>query len=951
METFLAEVAKRLKNNHPNDLDQVTVVFNNRRSGLFLRRQFAAMSDKPFFLPKIIGIDELIADLGELEIVPNEFLLFELYNIHCSIGGDMRKFQSFEEFISFGDMMLADFSEIDLYCVDAKSLFSNLHEIKEIGEWNIETGTLTEFQKRYLEFYKSLYTYYDQLHQKLLSQNKAFGGMAYRYVAENIETLGSKKQFHKIYFVGFNALSTSEDTIIRHYERLGIGELITDGDAYYFNDPDHEAGHFLRKHQRTSNIDCPYPNHFTQSHKDITIVSCPENVLQCKYAGELIAKQIRENPDNPIEKTAIVLGDESLLIPTLNALPPEVKTANITMGYPFQNTAVYSLIVKLFSLHQRRRTDTFYHQDILSVIADIGIGKILGINDLYAKIAHLFTKEHIIYASFDELVDIGQQIHCDLRPISFLFPGETPTPDAFLQMAEQLAQTLYTDNAYKSDTKEQEALACLIEIIHHFQDLQAQYHFVENLNVLLKIFTRIGQRRSVAFYGEPLQGLQILGVLETRNLDFSRIILISANEGTIPSSKTNNTLIPYNLKTHFKIPTFHDKDAVYAYNFYRLLQRADSIHLLYSTEQDGIGKGLPSRFILQVQRELAPSHPNNITLHEQVLSVANKTPDQQPPITYVKDESILHRISEISQIGFSPSVLNLYCDCPLKFYYDRVLNLRKKEAVGEDIESNELGTYIHTVLEHVYGQAKGQNITVEILQDALNNLDQLIDTEMNTMFRHGRSRTGRNHYFAEVAKLQISRFLQSEIKQLEEKKEIKIIGLEEKLSSNITVNINGTSCVATIAGTADRIDECDGITRIIDYKSGSLQSFELNVKINDPTWTEVPGKWLQVMTYTWLYRQKHSDTTENLAGIYPLRYLGAEFAHATWDNQTLITKEHMKQFEKLLAELISDIMNPDIPFSSNFNPQKAPCIYCPFLETCKSSTPQSPTPNDGESMS
>lgn len=939
METFLAEVAQTLRANHPNDLDQVTVVFNNRRSGLFLRRQFASMEGKPFFLPRIIGIDELISELSNLEIVPNEFLLFELFHIHCAIGGENRKFATFEEFISFGDMMLADFSEIDLYCVDARSLFSNLHELKAIGEWDVESGQLTEFQKRYLEFYHSLYHYYDMLHQRLLTKGKAFSGMAYRYVAENIQALSPKGPNHKVYFVGFNALSTSENIIIRHYIQAGIGQLITDGDTYYFNDQNQEAGHFLRKHQSEGFPALfEYQDHFANSHKQVTIVSCPENVLQCKYAGKLLAEQVRNNPDNPIEKTAIVLADESLLMPTLNALPPEIKTANITMGYPFRSTTVNSLVVKLFSLHQRRRKELFYHQDIIDILTDNGICKTLGITNIHSKLMRQMAQSHIIYASADEIAEICQQIGCNLNKIKFLFSDNEPTPDEFLCMMEQLVKLFYADKVYANDKKEQEALACLWEIVRHFQDLQDEYHFVENLNVLSKIYTRLAQRRSVAFYGEPLKGLQILGVLETRNLDFKRIILVSANEGTIPSGRTNNTLIPYNLKVAFGIPTFHDKDAVYAYNFYRLLQRADDIHILYSTESDSMGKGSPSRFVLQVRRELALRYPNNISLQEQVLSATNNPSVVATTLERRKDESIIHKISEISSKGFSPSALNKYRNCPLKYYYENVLGIQESDAVSEDLERNELGSYIHAVLENIYSQDKGKPVSAEMLQQSLDNIETLLGQVLEQQFNHGRSHIGCNHYLESVAKMQITKFLKTEIEQLKQGIPITIIGLEEKLAHQLNIEIDGQPYRATIAGIADRIDKWKETIRIIDYKSGKVNSRDLMVKDAEPDWAKVPDKWFQVMLYTWLFQHTHHTDTPHLAGIYPLGHLGAEFMPAQWEKDTFLTAEHLSSFEKMLQHLVGEILNPKISFYPNFNPKNSTCQYCTFLETCQSQT-------------
>ena len=930
MESFLSEVARQLREEHPLDLDQVTVIFNNRRSGLFLRRQFASMEGQPFFLPRIMGIDELVSEIGNLTIVPNEYLLFELFDIHQHLATSDDKYSCFEDFISFGDMMLTDFSEIDLYCVDAQQLFSNLHNIKAIEKWNVETGRPTPFQEKYLAFYQSLYQYYTLLHQRLLDQHRAYSGMAYRHIAERIDSLIPDNDGRFYYFVGFNALSACEERIIRHYLQLGNGNYITDGDAYYFDDSAQEAGFFLRKNPFHKGA---FPEHFALENKDITIVTCPENVLQCKYAGRKLAQLSQAHPDNPQEQTAIVLADESLLMPMLNALPQEVKTANITMGYPFSNTAIHSLVLKVFSLHQRRRDNLFYHADILSILADNNISTVLGINNIHSKLTHLLASQHIIYATTEEIADLCKQVDSDLTLIQFLFCVEPPSPDVFLILVKTLIHTLYDTHSLNKDPKEKEALACLLQIVEYFQELQKNYHFVENLNTLQKIYIRIAQRNAVPFYGEPLQGLQILGVLETRNLDFKQIILLSANEGFLPSAKNYSTLIPYDLKVSFGIPTFHEKEAVYAYNFYRLLQRASSIHLVYHTESEGMGKGEPSRFLLQVRSELVPHYQDKITLHEEILYSDSRTVPTPTPPSFTKNAHVLNQLEIIARRGFSPSALNKYRNCPVRFYYENILNIKENNPVNDDLEQSELGSCIHAVLERIYTPTIGIPITTEILKQALLEVDQHLAEVLELQFHHGRSHIGRNHFLESVAKMQITNFLKSEIKNLEKGNTIQIISLEKELSHSLQVTFEGTTHQALIAGTADRIDRWNGYTRIIDYKSGKVEPNDLIVKESEPNWAKVSDKWFQVMVYTWLSHYTLPSDETYLSGIYPLGHLQSDLLVAKWEGSTLLTPTHLTSFETLLQQLISDILNPDIPFIANCESKS--CVYCPFAETCR----------------
>lgn len=935
METFLAEVARRLRADHPEGLQHTTVVFNNRRSGLFLQRQFARMEGQPFLLPRILGIDELIAELGEMEIVPNEFLIFELFDIHRHTSNEGRKFETFEEFISFGDMMLSDFSEIDLYCVDARQLFSNLHDLKSLGEWDIEAARLTPFQEHYLTFFKSLYHYYSELHSRLAASRKAYSGMAYRHVAENIESITQGRSSQDYCFVGFNALTTCEKIIIEHYVRDGTGRLYTDGDAHYATDPMQEAGHFLRKHQELlGNID-RFHNHFSQGHKEITIVSCPENVMQCKYAGLLLSEQAQKFADGDIEQTALVLADESLLLPALNSLPAEIRSANITMGYPFRNTATHALMLKLFSLHQQRHGNGYYHTDVRDLLSDPAVAGLMGETVLYAKVSDLLKEEHIIYARREELKTVCTTAEASFEAVEFLFPAAEPSPDDFLAIAQRLVLRLYEAETLSNNPKEKEALGCLLEIIRHFISLQQDYHFIESLSVLSKIYTHMAHRRSVAFYGEPLFGLQILGVLETRNLDFKRIILLSANEGVFPANKSANTLIPFNLKKAFGIPTYHDKDAVYAYNFYRLLQRADRVHILYSTEAEGMGKGEPSRFVLQVRDELSHRYPQIITLHEEALSAGSGTVPLHIPDCYEKDPASIKRIDELSASGFSPSVLNKYRNCPLRFYYEEVLRLKEGEALKEDLEQNELGDCIHEALEAIYSRDPDGRVKRATLRKAIDELDDIINRVLHEQFLHGRSQLGRNHFYKSIAKIQLTNFLRSEIKELERIGDgtIQLVGLEEELAEEVTFPTKSGGKPVLLKGRADRIDRVGGLLRIIDYKSGRADPVELEVLSPDAEYTMVPDKWFQVMMYAYLYQHGRPYREPLRTGVVALRRSSSQLLTATWGRQDILDHNLLDRFETMLLSLIDDIMNPDLPFAAT--PSYKNCATCSFRELCR----------------
>ena len=925
MDTFLRQVASRILHEHPHDTDRVLVVFNNHRSELFLRRAFeqiSAAEGSTFFLPQITVIDDLVAQLGGMKIVPNEFLLFELYRIHIQIGGDERKYQTFEEFMAFGDMMLVDFSEIDRYCVDARDLFVNLHDLKAIGEWDIENPTMSQFQRDYLLFYHSLHDYYRLLREHLSSRGEAYGGMAYRHVAENIATLAEECQYDAIYFVGFNALSECERRIIGEYVHRGIGHLLTDGDPYYYADPLQEAGLFLRKHSgEFPEIEPRGLSQFGTGDKKIHIVECPEAVLQCKYAGELLSRNADWLADP--ESTAIVLADESLLVPTLGALPETSDSyrVNITMGYPFADSGIHALVLRLLSLYRRANAQGYYHADVVEVLGSYLVGRLLDRKDLRQHTADQLRRENRIRCSAAE---VGAIVSTDR--LDFLFPPDVQTPDGVLTILRRMAEMLVAEEAMDSNKKEKQALGGLAEILDYFDKLQQEYHYITDLTTLERVYTRIAQRHSIAFLGQPLSGLQILGVLETRNLDFRRVILLSANEGVIPAGRSAATLIPFELQRFFHLPTYEEKDAVYAYNFYRLLQRAEEVYLLYSSETSGMGKGEESRFVKQVRSELATRFPKNIQVSDSVVELPPDLHRVAIASTAEKSPETMQRLAQLAERGFSPSALNVYIDCPLRYHYQYILGLRDDDTLDDDLDASQLGTCVHSVLQQIYTPYIGQRVPAEGLHTALDDLPRLMDAAFAELYRHGRPSEGRNRLLYSVAESQVRHMLRKEIALIKGGSRIEIVALEQDITMPLAEGIN-------LKGIVDRIDRLDGRLRVIDYKTGSVKDKDITVKSADlDAGKPMPGKWLQLMCYALMYSHNHPLGESLLSGIYPLRNLRSDVRIATCDGSPDITADSLAAFRERLAALVAELMDPAVPFAPPQSP--AGCNFCPARAFC-----------------
>ncbi|MCR5423934.1 MAG: PD-(D/E)XK nuclease family protein [Bacteroidales bacterium] len=946
MDTFLESVAQRILHEHPRDMGQVTIIFNNRRAGLFLRRQFAQMQQHSTFLPRIIGIDDLVAELGGLQIVPHEFLLFDLFDIykHNNIPGN-RKFDSFEDFISFGELMLSDFAEIDLYMVDAKSIFENLKEWKELCEWNPDETQLNDYQRQYLDFYRSLHYYYSVLRERLGSKGQAYAGMAYRHVAEEIDTLLENQGIETTpdrvptyYFVGFNALSTSEKKIIDCYLQRGTGALIFDGDDYYSQE-EQEAGLFQREIMHKYHGNKQFGEHFKEGEHSITIVNCPEKILQAKETG-LILKEIADSMDDSNERiqlltqTAVVLADETLLLPMLNALPQKIDKANVTMGFPYTLSNIHALAIKLLSLYSRAGSRGYYHTDVLEVLADSIIDSLLETKNLRSLISSKIDSGKLIYLSPEQVSELLAEVTHHER-IDFLFSNPQPDANMVLSKCLRLLEQLVTFDSLRENIKETEAAGCFAQTIKYLIELQDTYHYIEKVSTLEKIYQRLSQRRTLSFIGEPLTGLQCLGMLETRSLDFKNVILLSVNEGVVPAGRSSNTLIPLSIKKANRLPTYEEKDAVYAYHFYRLLQRAEKVWLLYSSDAHEMGKGEPSRFILQIKNELTQHYPN-IHIEEEVASAAQLSILASDVSHAPKDEKTMAHLQDFANYGFSPSALNNYRNCPLKFYYENILGIKKNDEVEDEVENNELGSLIHAFLDKTYRGAGNQPVNAEMLEEALRRLNTELDNIFAKEVLKGRDKEGKNHLLREVARMQIAKFLEKEVKEIrDEKASITIEQLElmKKLPLTLT-----DGRVVNIRGQADRIDRYNGRLRVIDYKSGKVKHEDLECppkknKQELPLARAVSDKWFQVMTYAWLFCRGEQCEELFQTGIYPLQAINEPFIPAQWNGNSKFGTSEIDAFEQLLVELIDEMMNPAVDFIAQ--PKEKACTYCPMHNCCQ----------------
>ncbi|MFC2106745.1 PD-(D/E)XK nuclease family protein [Bacteroidota bacterium] len=938
MEYFLKKVAHEIYNSYKEDLIDICVVLPNKRASLFLKNYLAEESSKPIFSPDFLSIEEFISKLSEFEIIDNMLLQFTLYEVHKDIEGINSK--SFEDFLQTSSLMISDFNDIDTHLVDAGEIFNFLSETKAIAVWNLGEKELTDFEKRYLTFYRSLIKYYDKFREKLIKNNNAYAGIAYRKVAENIDNILPILKWKKIIFSGFNALSKSEETIIKSILDSGLGEVYWDSDEYYIQDKRQEAGFFLRdyfkqwKLKKINWID----NNITETGKKIHIIGTPKNVSQAKLAGDLLEKSKKSGLN-----TALILADENLLLPVLNSLPENIENFNVTMGFPFKFTPAYTLGYYWFSLFDE-------------IIEDKEIGSVkLHKNSLINFLQHPYRKWFIRKSLQEQKPELDKLIssyrfYYSLETLkSFVELDFTNDNDQKKSIAITIANLLvdliktisHKISDQNTDKTEEITLAQQLDIIY----LQKLKDIVEriliysqqesdelSLNAFKTIFQRLSFQQNIPFYGEPLQGLQIMGMLESRTLDFDSIIMLSVNEGTLPAIKHANSLIPVDIRKKFGLPTQKEKQAIFAYHFYRLLQRSKEVFYIYNTEADDLGGGDKSRYIHQIEAELLNTN-SKIDYSEKIVSF-DLPKTSMEIISVGKTDDVLNAIIEKGQKGFSPSSISTYINCSLQFYFQYILGLEEIEEAEESIDAAMLGKIIHDSLQKLYLPLKGKLLTPDILEVKKENIKAALESSITKYYPEGETKFGKNLLILNIAFRMIEKLIKTEKEDLvqDTKIERKVLFLEEGLKKEIQISENGETYNIFIKGIVDRIDLINNEINIIDYKTGFVEHRELDIKewdtiIDDPK----RAKALQLLIYSWLF----SDNADNQiqAAILSLRKLSNGLMRLKYpDKKNTFTPEYKSICQELIKTILESIFSKEENFQQTDDGER--CKYCSFKTIC-----------------
>lgn len=907
MTSFLSQILQELLRQQ-TPISDFTFVLPSKRAGAFLRKEISNLVDKPVFSPKVLSIEEFTENVSQLKTIDSVTTLFEFYAVYIACT-PAEQTEDFENFSNWAQTLIHDFNEIDRYLISPEAIFNYLSEIQDINHWSLHEEK-TDLVKNYLTFWKKLPDYYQALKANLLENNQAYQGLIYRLASEKIEDF-AKDNAPNYIFIGFNALNTAEQLIIQKMLEFNA-RVFWDIDQVHFMDQNHDASLFIREYAANWPY---YKNHDFQtistnfaSQKEIEIIGIPKNIGQAKYVGEILANLSTQE----LSSTALVLGDETLLLPMLNSMPENIRSLNITMGYPLKFSPFSALFEKCFEI-LTIENNRFYYKDVISILSNSVIQK--ATNYRSDEVVAIIKAENLLYLSKDKILDFFEAEQSQL--ISLCFSDQKMLPKEALQNFNELIRRIKPVFKDDPDALNVEFLYQYHMVISQLTDLANTYPHINSISSLHHFYKELSSGKSLDFQGKPFQGLQLMGMLESRVLDFETVILTSVNEGTLPAGKSNNSFIPYELKKSFNLPTYKEKDAIYTYHFYHLLQRAKKIYLLHDSDTESRMGGEKSRFLIQLEVEKQQLHTiNNSVVVPEVPKIVKQLQRVQ------KTPEMLEILKKRAEKGFSPSALTTYIRNPIDFYRQYILGIRDKDEVEETVAYNTLGTVVHDTLEAFYTPLTGQKLSLAHLQDFLNRTPGEVSKQFEKTYSKAPISKGKNLLIFEVVKRYVTNFLKMEIKELEEGKTIEIKEIESNLTASL--NIQELNFPVNIGGKVDRVDLIDGILRIIDYKTGKVTQNQLEIV----DWNELTtdydkyAKPFQVLMYATMLLQNKPENSTIEAGVISFKNLSQGFLKfakkdkpgAGAIKESNIDEAILENFNAQLKKLILEICDPKIDF-------------------------------------
>jgi ATP-dependent helicase/nuclease subunit B len=931
VQKFIEKIANHLLQNEV-EMQNWVVVLPSERAKHYLQKSLFEQKKTLFFAPKIITINQWISSLSSKVIIDKTRLLILLYEIHKT-HPDKSLDHSFDEFLNWGNILLSDFDELERYLVDSNQLFKNLKDIKEIENWSFgEDKELSENQKKYLAFWERLPFYYNNLQVKLKEKNSTYLGKVYREVSENPDLVFQENKNQHFLFAGFNALSKAEMSIIKQIHRLGRAHIMIDADDFYLNDNNHEAGMFLRKFINDLELKKSdyYSSKLINSKKQIEVIACSQTSGQVKVAASILANLKSEE----LNETMILLADESLIIPMFQNIPKSVEKANITLGLPLSATSLKTWLEIIFSIQEGKnkyQRETIYYKDLLACWNHPFIQEIIDSKETKA----IYEKEKSIHSKnsiFQSLNSIKISDKVD-ELMALLFKNWNNSWVIALDCIRKMNEILFRE----IDTKNEFERAIIFNFdksLIDFQNCVTEGFPDMNLRSFKLLFNQAWSKVSIAYYGNPTEGLQIMGLLETRLLDFKNIIVVGMNEGKLPPTNPIQSLIPMDLRRYLDLPTPREKQGLFAHHFYRLLHHCEKLTITFFKGAEGFALAEKSRFLAQLELELLPMNPQ-IKLTNKDYTLISK--DEEKKVKVIeKTHDVIQQLDNFCEKGVSVSKLKSFFACPLDFYYKNILMFGEMDQIEEDMESNTFGSLIHSVLEDLFRpylvlENSKTSINYKHLDQMLQNFKPLLYDKFKAHFDDDESAflSGKNFLSYQVAIELTEKFLQNERKMLYEnpKKALFILGLETQLKADINLEILGNLKTIHLKGFLDRIDSFDGNIRLIDYKSGTVNSTDVSYKGKNSfegilKACKKSKHLFQLITYTFLYYKNHHKLPDQ-STVFTL--INSKKNPLTLEVKDYEYQQLVEIYPDLLKNILEEIYDESTPFQ-----HKEGALYCKY---------------------
>ncbi len=964
---FLKQVAQDIINKQ-NELQKFCLVFPNKRTDVYFKKYFAQIIGKSSWAPETYTIENIIKRHTLLRSPDKLSLLFELYEIFKNYfskkNTDFFKDFTFDKFFPTGEIILRDFNEIDNYLINVKDLYQNIESFEKI-DFNLsyfseeQKEALKEFwqnfsiekasdeKDRFIELWNALPQIYKNFTSKLLSKNLAYNGLRSRYLAKKITANEVSFDLYDSYiFIGFNALNKAEKTLFGHLHKIGKAKFYWDYDNYYINDNKQEAGLFLRDNLKV------FPDEFKNGHsnllssdKKVNIIGVPLEVGQAKTVPTIFDNlNIDFADEKKLEKTVIIIPDEEMLFPVLHSIPAEIQSVNVTLGFPLKDTNLYALLknwLQLQNSFQIRKK--YYYKDVLGIINHPSISDKLG--ELSKKISQHIESVNMVHimpsyllAYKNELLDLlfsplSKDAHVDFLTsiLNILF---TIFNKSLKEVEKDTMQTLENEYIYQVYLQ----IKRLKEVIENTTSIDF------NTSLIIKLLNQVINSIRIPFTGKTIDGLQVTTLMETRNLDFENVIILSMNEGIIPEKSQSSSFISQTMRLAFDLPLAKFQDAIFAYFFYGVIQRAKNVTLLYNnTTGSSNANGELSRFVQQLiyETDLNITHKQ---FKQELIPVKNKK------ITIYKNDTILSALksyfieNERSEKQFSASGINTFIDCSLRFYFRYIAQIKQSEAVEEEISPLTFGNILHNTIEKLYSDYLENKKSDFIDKQDIPKIKKLVNEYVTKAFKEEYNLQEEQQFQFEgtniIIRAAIIKNIENILKIDKKYAPFKIIDLEEKYGYTaeieVDINENETRKIG-LRGVFDRVDEKDGIRRVIDYKTGSVKKKFKTIEGLFMSENATRNRTvLQALFYGLIMKQKFGNS-DFKPGIYDIRgMVKKDFLADLVYDKIIVEPDNLakilNEFENHLSDKFSELFNKEIPFTQTENTRN--CEYCAYKGIC-----------------